>query len=48
MFGDTDIEKHKFHHYKNPIFLKDVKTNNILLSNNVSSCEKNITTSLVT
>ena len=28
-FGDVEVEKHKFHHYKSPIFLEDVDIENI-------------------
>ena len=30
--GDVEIKKHKFHCYKNTIFLKDVETDNVLVS----------------
>ena len=36
-FGN--VEKHKFHHYKNPS-LNDVDINNILISNSISSVKK--------
>ena len=39
-FGDVGIEKHKFYRYKSPIFL-DVDIDNILVSNKISSGEKN-------
>ena len=29
-FGDIEVEKRKFHRYKNTIFLNDVKTDDIL------------------
>ena len=38
--GNTEIKKEKFHCYKNPIFLKDVYINNLLISNKTSSEEK--------
>ena len=41
MFGDIKIEKHKFHHYKRPLF-KDVNTDNVLISNKNSSGEKEL------
>ena len=41
-FGDIEIEKHKFYHYKSPTFLLDVDIENILVSNNVSSVVKNL------
>ena len=28
-FGDVEVEKHKFHHYKSPIFLEDVGIENV-------------------
>ena len=40
-FGDIEIEKRKLHCYKNPIFLKDVDIDNMLISDKVSSSEKN-------
>ena len=40
-FGDIEIEKNKFYHHKNPILLKDVDTEKVLVSN--SSGEKNFT-----
>ena len=39
-FGDTEIEKHKFHHYKSPIPLEDVDIKNVLVSNTIYSDEK--------
>ena len=39
--GDLEIEKHKLHRYKSPIFLKDVDINNVVVSNKISSDEKN-------
>ena len=39
-FGDIEIEKNKFYHHKNPILLKDVDTEKVLVSNS-SSGEKN-------
>ena len=41
-FGDTEIEKHKFHRYKVQFFLEDVDIDNELVS------KKAINTSLVT
>ena len=35
--GDIDIEKHKFHSYKNSILLNDVDLDSILISNKISS-----------
>ena len=40
-FGDIEIEKHKFHCHKSPIFLKDVDIENVLISKKISSGEKN-------
>ena len=40
-FGDTEFEKHKFHYYKCPMFLEDVDIDNVLVSNKISSGEKN-------
>ena len=34
-FSDNKTEKHKFYSYKNPIFLKVVDIDNILMSDNV-------------
>ena len=36
-FGSIKIEKQKFYCYKSPIFKKDVNTDNILVSNKISS-----------
>ena len=38
-FGDNKIEKSKFHHCKK--LIDDVDIDNILISNNISSCRKN-------
>ena len=35
-FGDTEIEKHKFPHYKKPISLKNIDINKIVVSNKVA------------
>ena len=40
-FGKIEIEKHKFYHYKNSTFLKDVDIDNLLISNKISSSKKN-------
>ena len=40
-FDDIEIIKHKIHCHKNPIFLEDVDIDNILISNKISSSEKN-------
>ena len=41
IFGDIELEKHKFGRYKTPIFLEDVDIKRVLLSNKISSGEKN-------
>ena len=38
-FDDIETEKLKFHHYKNPIFLKDVDIN-ILIFKKISFSKK--------
>ena len=38
--GANEIEKHKFHRYKNPIILEDVDIDNVLASNKISSGKK--------
>ena len=43
-FGDIETEKRKFNYSKNPIFLKDESTDNVLLSNKFFSGEKTINT----
>ena len=40
-FGDTEIEKNKFYHHNCPTFLKDVDIEKVLMSNKISSGEKN-------
>ena len=40
MFGKIEIQKHKLYHYKNPISLKDVHIENVLISNKISSGKK--------
>ena len=47
-FGDIGIEKYDFYRYKSSIFKKDVDIETVLVSNKISSGEKNITTLLVT
>ena len=42
LFGDIEIEKHKFYHNKSPIFLEYVDINNVLVSNKISFNEKNL------
>ena len=46
-FGNIEIEKHKFYRYKSPIFVEDVDTNNVLVSNKISSIEKTINSLMV-
>ena len=40
-FGDIEIVKNKFYFRKNPIFLKDVDIEKVLVSNKISFVEKN-------
>ena len=40
-FGYIEIEKHKFHRYKSPIFENDVDISNISISTGISSSEMN-------
>ena len=40
-FCDMEIEKNKFYCYKSPVFLKDVDTEKVLGSKEISSSEKN-------
>ena len=47
-FDGIETEKHKFHHYKNLIFLNDVDIDNIFISKKISSRKKITNTSLVT
>ena len=46
--GDNEIEKRKFHRYKNPIFLKGVNIDNMLISTKFLLARKIINTLLVT
>ena len=39
-FGDIEIEKHKFHRYKSPIFLEDRDVENASVSSKISAGEK--------
>ena len=48
MLGDIEIEKNKFFSHKSPILLKDVDIKKVLVSKNVSSGEKTLSTLLVT
>ena len=47
-FGNIQIEKQKFHCYKNSVFLKDVNIENIFISSNIFLLKKIINTLLVT
>ena len=40
-FGGIEIDKHKSNCYKSPIFLEDVNIEKVLVSNKISSDEKN-------
>ena len=40
-FGNTETEKSKFCHHKTPVFLKDVDTEKVLVSNKISLVKKN-------
>ena len=48
IFGNIEIEKSKFYHHKTPVFLGDVNTEKLLVSNKISFGENTITTLLVT
>ena len=39
-FGDTEIEKHKFHQHKSPILRNHIYINKIVVSNKVSFGKK--------
>ena len=39
-FGDTEIEKYKFHQHKNPILINNIDINKIVVSNKVSFGKK--------
>ena len=39
-FGDTEIEKQKFHQHKKPILIKNIDINKIVVSNKVSFAKK--------
>ena len=41
-FGETEIEKHKFHQNKNPFLIYDLDINEILVSNKVSVGKKGL------
>ena len=40
-FGENGVEIRKLHRYKNTIFLQDVDIDNTLISNRISSGQKN-------
>ena len=40
-FGDIEIEKNKLYRHRSPVLLRDVDIEKILLSNKVSSGERN-------
>ena len=40
MFGDIEVEKHKFCHYENPISIYDVNIGKVVVSNDVSLSKK--------
>ena len=46
-FGNIDIEKQKFDHYKS-YFLEDIDMDNVLVSNKISSGKKTVNTLLIT
>ena len=46
-FGNIDIEKQKFDHYKSD-FLEDIDIDNVLVSNKISSGKKTVNTLLIT
>ena len=39
-FGETEIEKHKFHHHENPVSIYDVDINKILVSSKATFGKK--------
>ena len=47
-FGDVDIEKNQFYHYKSPIFLKNVDIEKVLDLKRFLLVKKAISTLLVT
>ena len=40
-FSNIEIEKNKFYCHKSPVFKKDVDIEKVLVSNKISSSEKN-------
>ena len=47
MLGDIEIEKNKIFSHKSPILLKDVDIEKVLVSKNVSSGEKTVSTCMM-
>ena len=47
-FGDIEIQKEKFHQNEGPILIKNVETDNIVVSNKVPFDKKNLNILLVT
>ena len=47
VFGDIELENNKLYHHNSSIFLDDVYTGKALVSNKISSDEKNLSTLLV-
>ena len=41
-FGNIEIEKSKFYHYKNPVFLRDIDIEKVLVCNKISFTEKKL------
>ena len=41
-FGDIEIEKNKFYHYRSVVPLGDVDTEKVLVSNNISFGQKKL------
>ena len=39
-FGDIQIQKQKFHQHKGPLSIKNIDSNKIVVSNNVSVSKK--------
>ena len=39
-FGDTEIEKHKFHEHKNAILINNINIKKKIVSNKISPCKK--------
>ena len=41
-FGNIEIEKSKFYHYKSPVFLRDIDIEKVLVCNKISFTEKKL------